>query len=260
MFSASSSEPAWTAPPSTSGWALHPYCLRLFGPPRRRSGCEWTQVRLPPCLLLDLATLLPPLIESLCLLFESGTVNPQVDPRSVDSLAVQKMLIYINQWTKNLNNVKYLNTHPVEKDLILGLYGVASKAFSNIRIYSKAPPPVPPSPKVADSLSSPQTHPSPLRPHPTAPVAVLVTLAAGTTAGGSAQKKKKAVERSGTSCDMTCACADPPSPPSPVPHDTHLLEGKNHVRDSPAGFACGPIIRRPGNCCCPFNTSNSPSH
>jgi len=54
------------------------------------------------------------------------------------------MLIYINQWTKNLNNVKFLNSHPVEKDSILGLYGVISEAFSNIRIYSKAPPlPVP---------------------------------------------------------------------------------------------------------------------
>ena len=80
------------------------------------------------------------LIESLHPFFESGTIDPPVDPRSVDSSVVWKMLIYINQWTKNLNNVKFLNTHPVEKDSILSLYGIVSEAFSNIRIYSKAPP------------------------------------------------------------------------------------------------------------------------
>jgi len=49
------------------------------------------------------------------------------------------MLIYINEWTKKLNNVKFLNTHPVEKDSILSLYSIVSKAFSNLGIYSKAP-------------------------------------------------------------------------------------------------------------------------
>jgi len=51
----------------------------------------------------------------------------------------------------------------------------------------------------------------PSHPHPTAPVAVPVTLAAGATADGSARKKKKKmVKHSGTSCDKTCAHADSP--------------------------------------------------
>jgi len=150
------------------------------------------------------------LIELLCPLFESGTVDPQVDPRSIDSSVVWKMLIYINQWTKNLNNVKFLNTHPVEKNSVLGLFGIVSEAFNNIRIYLKAPLSAPPSPKVADSLSPLQTHPPPPRPHLTAPVAAPVTSAAGPTVDGSAWKKK-VVEHSGTSYDTTCACANPPS-------------------------------------------------
>jgi len=199
------------------------------------------------------------LIESLCPLFESSTVNPQVDLRSVNPSAVRKMLIYINQWTKNLNNVKFLNTHPVEKDSILSSYDIVSKAFSNIGIYSKAPPPAPPSPKVADSPSPLQTHPPSPCPHPTAPAAAPVTLAAGTTAGSSAQKKKKVVEHSGTSHDMTHAHADPPLPPPPVQHDTRPSGGKNHMHHSPESFACGPVIQRPGGCRRPFNTSNGPS-
>jgi len=116
------------------------------------------------------------------------------------------MLIYINQWTKNLNNIKFLNTHPVEKDSILGSYSVISEEFSNIEIYSKAPLPAPLSP------SPLQAHPSPPHPHPTAPAAAPVTSAAGATVGGSAQKKKKAVEHSGTSCNTTCTCANSSSP------------------------------------------------
>jgi len=63
------------------------------------------------------------------------------------------------------------------------------------------------------------THPPPPHPLPTAPAAVPVTLAAGAAVGGSAQKKKKAVEHSGTSCDTLCACANPPSLSPPAPHD-----------------------------------------
>jgi len=145
-------------------------------------------------------------MESLCPLLESGTIDPQVDPRSVDSSVVRKMLIYINQWTKNLNNDKFLNTHPVEKDSILSSYGIISKVFSNIGIYSKAPPPACPSPKDADSPSPPQP-----RPHPTAPAAAPVTLAAGATAGRSTRKKKKAVEHPGTPSNMIRARTNLPS-------------------------------------------------
>ena len=81
-------------------------------------------------------------------------------PRSRFS-AARKMLIYINQWTKYLNNVKFLNTHPVEKNSILSSYDVISEVFSNIGIYSKTPPPAP-SPKVADLPSPLQTRPLPL--------------------------------------------------------------------------------------------------
>jgi len=49
-----------------------------------------------------------------------------------------------------------------------------------------------------------------------------------------------------------------PSPP-PVPHDTCPSGGKNHMHDSPVGFAHGPVVQRPGNCRHPFNISNSPS-
>jgi len=152
------------------------------------------------------------LIESLCPLFESGTINLQVDPRSINSSVVQKMLIYINQWTKNLNNVKVLNTYPVEKDSILSSYGVVSEVFSNIGIYSKAPPPASLSPKVADSPSLIQTRHPPPHPHPTAPAAVPVTSAAGATMGDSAWKKKKVVEHPETSCNTTYAHTDLPSP------------------------------------------------
>jgi len=85
-----------------------------------------------------------------------------MDPRSVNSSAVWKMLIYINQWTKNLNNVKFLNTYPAEKNSVLGSFGIISEAFNNIGIYSKAPPPAPLSLKIADSPSPPQTCPPPL--------------------------------------------------------------------------------------------------
>jgi len=95
------------------------------------------------------------LTELLCPLFESSTVDPQMDPRSVNSSTVQKMLIYINQWTKNLNNAKFLYTHSVEKDSVLASFGIISEAFNNIGIYSKAPPSAPPSPKAADSPSPP---------------------------------------------------------------------------------------------------------
>ena len=269
MFSAPSPKLAWKAPPLTSGWSPRPTHSPLSLPeavwaPQKKARMRADSGLSAPSSSSRLGNtsattlFICNLIESLHPLFESSTVDPQVDPRSVDSSVVQKMLIYINQWTKNLNNIKFLNTHPVEKDSILGSYGVVSEAFSNIGIHSKAPP-ASPSPKVADSLSPPQTHPPSPRPHPTALVAALVTLAAGTTAGSSAWKKKKAVECSGTSRDTIYACANPPFPPPPVLHDTHTSGGKNHVHDSPESFACEPVIQRPGSCHRPFNTSNSSS-
>jgi len=164
MFSAPSPKPAWKAPSLTSGWAPRP----THSPPSfpeavqaplkkaRMRADSGSSVSSSPSRLgntFATTTFISDLIESLHPLFESSTVNPQVDPRSVGSSAVRKMLIYINQWTKNLNNIKFLNTHPVKKDSILGLYGVVSEAFSNIGIYSKAPLPAPPSSKVADSPS-----------------------------------------------------------------------------------------------------------
>ena len=191
MFSAPSPEPAWMALPSTSGWTLCSTHLLPSSPEaiqalqkkaRMRADSDLSAPSSPSRLGNISATtpLIGNLIESLHPFFESGTIDPQVDPRSVDSSAVRKMLIYINQWTKNLNNVKFLNTHPVKKDSILGSYSVVSEAFSNIGIYSKALPSVHPSPKDADSPSPLQTHP-----HPTAPAAVPVTLAAGANVGGS---------------------------------------------------------------------------
>ena len=166
MFSAPSPEPAWTAPPSTSGWAPRPTHSppslpeAVQAPPNKARMRADSGLSAPssPSRLGNTSATTPfvgDLMESLCPLFEFSTIDPQVDPRSVNSSAVQKMLIYINQWTKNLNNVKFLNTHPVEKDSILGSYGIISKAFSNIGIYSKTPPSACPSPKDVDSPSPP---------------------------------------------------------------------------------------------------------
>ena len=218
----------WVSAWSTSGWAPHSTHSLLSSPEAIWAPPKKTRMRLdsglstpssPSGLGNTSATTLfiGKLIESLCPLYKSGIVDTQVDPRSVDSSAVRSMLIYVNQWAKNLENVKFLNSHPVEKDSILGSFGVMSEAFNNIGLYSKAPPLASLSPKAADFPPPIPTSSSPPCPHPTAPVPVLVTSAAGVTVGGSAWKKKKVVECSGTSCD-TCARADPSSPP---PHWYH---------------------------------------
>jgi len=222
MFSAPSSELAWMAPPLTSGWAPHPIHLppsllkTVQAPPKKARMRVGSGLSAPssPSRLGNISATTPfigNLIESLCPLFESGTIDSQVDPRSINSSVVQKMLIYINQWTKNLNNVKFPNTHPVKKDSILSLYGIVSEVFSNIGIYSKAPPPAPPSPKDADSFSPLQTCPPP--PLILIPLLLqqchllwlLVLLRVG-----SVQKKKKVVEYPGTSHNTIHAHADPP--------------------------------------------------
>jgi len=199
------------------------------------------------------------IVKSLRPLFDSGTVDPKVDLRKADTEAIWMTLMNIFKWTKDLENAKFLNANPIEKSSVLDWYYTISKAFTSIGLYPKAPSPAPPSPKDADSPLPSQPHPLPPHPRPTASVVAPVTSAAGVTVGGSAQKKKKMVEHSGTSCD-TCACADPPSPPPPVPHDMHPSEGKNHIHDLLAGSAHGPVIQRPGNCKRLFNTSNGPSH
>ena len=277
----------WVPARSTSGWAPRPTHSPLSSPeaiqapPKkaRMQSDSGSSAPLSPSGLGNTSATTPfigKLIESLRPLYESGIVDPQVDPRSVNSSAVQSMLIYVNQWAKNLENIKFLSFHPVEKDSILSSFGIMSEAFNNVGLYSKAPPSASPSPKAADSplpsqpcppppLSSPPlVLPPPLFspplvlpppcPHSTAPVAALVTLAAGVTAGGSARKKKKAVERSGTSRN-TRAHADPPSPPPLVLHDTRPsgvpIPNLSHVTH-------GPIVQKPGNRCRPFNTSNGP--
>ena len=130
-----------------------------------------------------------------------------------------------------------------------------SEVFNNVGLYSKAPPPASPSPKAVDSPLPFQPR-SPLpRPHPTAPAVAPVTSAAGVIADGSAWKKKKPVEHSGTSRD-TCARADPPFPLPLVLHD---MRPSGVPIPNPSHVTHGPIIQKPGNCHRPFNTSNGPS-
>jgi len=263
MFSAPGPEPVWMAPPSTSGWAP---CLThsppsspeaVQAPPKkaRMRADSGLSALSSPSRLGNISATIPfigDLVESLCLVFESGTIDLQVDPRSVDSSVVWKMLIYINQWTKNLNNVKFLNTHPVKKVSILGSYGLVSEAFSNIGIYSKALPLAPLSPKDVDSPSSPSfsSH-----------------CPCGSTSYFGCWRYCRwqcmEEEGGGTSWNIMqydmCSCQSPLSPPPFVQHDTCPSGGKNHVDNSPASFSCGPVVQRPGSCHHSFNMSNGPS-
>ena len=108
MFSASSPEPAWMVPPLTSGWAPCPTHSPLSLPEAAQTPPKKTRMQsdsassalLSPFRLGNTSATTPfigDLIESLHPLFESSTVDPQVDPRSVNSSAIWKMLIYINQ-------------------------------------------------------------------------------------------------------------------------------------------------------------------
>jgi len=227
----------WVPTWSTSGWAPRPTHSPLSSseaiqaPPKkaRMQSDSGSSASLSLSGLGNTSATTPfisKLIESLRPLYKSGTVNLQIDPRSINSSVVWSMLIYVNQWAKNLENVKFLNSHPVKKDSILGSFGVMSEAFNNIRLYSKAPPPVSPSSKAVDPPLPFQPRPPPPRPCPTAPVAVPVTSAAGVTAGGSVWKKKKAVEYSGTSRDTHMLTLILP----PLPHLFHMTHVHQGVR------------------------------
>jgi len=121
------------------------------------------------------------------------------------------------------------------------------------------PPPAPPSSKDVVSPSSLQTHspplvliPLPLWQHWLLRLLVLLQMAVY-------RRRRRwwnILEHHATRHVLALIPLSPP----PVLHDTCPLGGKNHVHDSPASFAHGPVIQRPGSCHCPFNMSNGPSH
>jgi len=59
------------------------------------------------------------MVEFLHPLFDSGTVDPMVDPRAVDTKAIRNTFIQLYKWSKDLENAKFLNANPVEKASIL---------------------------------------------------------------------------------------------------------------------------------------------
>ena len=200
------------------------------------------------------------MVESLCPLFDSSTVDLMVDSRVVNTKAIQNMVIQLYKWSKDLENAKFLNANPVKKASVLEWCYILSKAFTNIRLYPKAPSPAPLSPKDVDS-------PSPLQTHPLPPSSSFHCLC-GSTGYFSCWcycrwQRTEEKEGSGTFWNIiqhdTCSCWSSLLPP-PVLHDTHPLGGKNHMHYMPAGSAYGPVIQRPGKRRCSFNTSNGPSH
>ena len=189
----------WVAPPLTSGWAPclshSPEAPRAPSKKARMHSDSGSSVPSTSSPFVDTT------VKSLRPLFDSSTVDPKVDLRKVDTEVIQMTLMNVFKWTKDLENAKFLNANPIEKSSVLKWYYTVSEAFTSIGLYPKAPSPAPPSPKDADSPLPSQPCPPPPHPHPTAPAAAPVTSAAGVTMSGSAQKKKKPVERSGTSCN-----------------------------------------------------------
>jgi len=113
----------WVPTWSTSGWAPRPTHSPPSSPEAIQAPPKKARMRLdsglstlssPPGLGNTSATtpFISKLIESLHPLYKSSTVDLQVDPRSVNFSAIWSMLIYVNQWAKNLENIKFLNFHP----------------------------------------------------------------------------------------------------------------------------------------------------
>ena len=269
MFSAPSPEPAWMAPPSTSGWTPHsthspPSSLKAVQAPlQRRPGCKQTQVCLLSPLLLDLATLLPPpLLLAIWLNHSAPSLN---------------LVLSISRWTPGVSTLQ--RSRKCSSILISGLRAwimlnpsiptqlrrtqfSAHLALSrSIQQHRNILEGTSPSPKVMDS-------PSPSQP-------ILPSLSSSHCLCSSTGyfgcwcycgwQCMEEEEGSGTFWNITwhdtCLCWSflLSSPSLSIPHDTCPSGGKNHMHDLPVSFAHGPAIQRPGNCCRPFNTSNGPS-